>query len=93
MSSPLTKLIVLTAELKDLPSELREMTAVGYHAFSESVKLQSACQVTSLKCGDGLAREMLTITGEYKGSEGSLEFIKNAGDATSHRLFTPEKEL
>jgi len=93
MSSPLTRLIVLTAELKDLPSELREMKAVGYQAFSECVKFQSACQVTSLKCGDGLAREMLTITGEYKGSEGSLEFIKDADDALSHRLFKPEKEL
>jgi len=38
MSSPLTRLIVLTAELKDLPSELREMKAAGYHAFSDSVK-------------------------------------------------------
>jgi hypothetical protein len=93
MSSPLTRLIVLTAELKDLPSELREMKAVGNHVFSESVKFQSACQVTSLKCGDGVAREMLTITGEYKGREGSLEFIKDADDALSHRPFKPEKEL
>jgi len=49
--------------------------------------------VTSLNCDDDVAREMLTIPWEYKGREGSLEFIKDADDALSHRLFKPEKEL
>lgn len=65
-----------------------------YHAFPESVKaLQGVGQVTGLKGGDGVSREMLTIPGGYKGREGSFEFIKNANGAINHRLFKPEKEL
>lgn len=64
-----------------------------YHAFPEGVKaFQGVGQVTSLKGGDGVAREMLTIPGGYKGREGSFEFIKDANGAINHRLFKPEKE-
>jgi len=31
-----------------------------------------------------MSSEMLTIPGEYKRREGSLEFIKDADDAISH---------
>jgi len=46
---------------------LGQMKQGDYHAFPESVKaFQAAGQVTSIKGGDGVAREMLTIPGGYK---------------------------
>jgi len=73
---------------------LGQMKQGDYHAFPESVKaFQAAGQVTSIKGGDGVAREMLTIPGGYKGREGSFEFIKDANGVINHRLFKPEKEL
>jgi len=73
---------------------LGQMKQGDYHAFPESVKaFQGAGQVTGLKGGDGVAREMLSIPGGYKGRQGSFEFIKEANGAINHRLFKPEKEL
>ena len=73
---------------------LGQMKQGDYHAFPECVKaLQGACQVTCLKGGDGVAREMLSIPGSYKGRQGSFEFIKEPNGAINHRLFKPEKEL
>jgi len=52
---------------------LGQMKQGDYHAFPESVKaFQAAGQVTSIKGGDGVAREMLTIPGGYKGVRAAL---------------------
>lgn len=73
---------------------LGQMKQGDYHAFPEGVtKFQSAGQVTSLKGGDGVAREMLKIPGEYKGRKGSFEFIKEPDSTINHRLFKPDREL
>lgn len=60
------------------------------HAFPESVKaFQDAGQVSKITGGDGVARDMLKIPGEYRGKQGAFEFIKEADGSINHRLFRP----
>ena len=67
-----------------------QMKQADLHAFPESVKaFQDAGQVSKLTGGDGVARELLRIPGEYRGKQGAFEFIKEADGAINHRLFKP----
>ncbi|RMN07713.1 hypothetical protein ALQ65_200040 [Pseudomonas syringae pv. coriandricola] len=60
------------------------------HGFPESVTtFQGAGQVTKIKGGDGVVRDMLKIPGEYRGKQGVFEFIKESDGSINHRLFKP----
>lgn len=63
-----------------------------FHAFPESVKafLEDAT-VTTIKGGNDIERQKLTISGGYKGRKGVFEFIKEADGSINHRLFKPNK--
>ncbi len=67
---------------------LGQMKQGDFHAFPESVKaFQDAGQVNKITGGDGVARELLKIPGEYQGKQGAFEFIKEADGSINHRLF------
>ena len=63
-----------------------------FHAFPESVKaFENAGKITTIKGGDGVTRQMLKISGSYRGKQGFFEFIKNSDGYINHRLFRPLK--
>ncbi|MDP3391860.1 MAG: RHS repeat-associated core domain-containing protein [Methylococcaceae bacterium] len=69
---------------------LGQMKQGDFHAFPESVKaFQEAGKVSKITGGDGVARDMLKIPGEYRGKQGDFEFIKEADGFINHRLFKP----
>lgn len=44
---------------------------------------------TVIQPSTGLAKEMLTIPGSYRGIDGAFEFIKHESGVIYHRLFRP----
>ncbi len=69
---------------------LGQMKQGDLHSFPESVKaFQEAGQASKITGGDGIARDMLKIPGEYRGKQGDFEFIKEADGSINHRLFRP----
>jgi filamentous hemagglutinin len=69
---------------------LSQMKEGDFHAFPESIKaFQEAGQVSKITGGDGIARDMLRIPGEYKCKQGFFEFIKEADGTINHRFFRP----
>lgn len=71
---------------------LGQMKQGDFHAFPESVKaFQESGTVKQITGGDGVAREMLSIPGGYKGREGAFEFIKESDGSINHRKFEPSR--
>ena len=71
---------------------VKQMKLADYHGFPESVKaFESQGVVSTIKGGDGVARQMLKIPGEYKGKSGHFEFIKEADGNINHRYFKPNE--
>lgn len=75
---------------KYTPKVQAQMQQGDLHAFPESVAaFQGAGQVSQLKGGDGVVRDMLKIPGSYQGKNGNFEFIKEPNGDINHRYFNP----
>lgn len=72
------------------PNVLSRMQGSDYHSFPEIVKnYASTGQVSTIKGGDGIVRQMLRIPGSYQGRKGVFEFIKEVDGSINHRFFRP----
>ena len=61
-----------------------------FHSFPELVTNSAGKGVVStIRGGDGVARQMLEIPGAYGGKNGVFQFIKEADGTINHRLFVP----
>ncbi|MGC6390118.1 hypothetical protein ACMV8I_21100 [Ewingella sp. S1.OA.A_B6] len=70
----------------------QQASSGDYHSFPESVDGHSGQGiVTEITGGDGIKRLKLEISGNYRGSEGVFEYIRNPDGSINHRLFVPNK--
>ncbi len=73
--------------------KVKQQSSSGdYHSFPESVDGHSGeGTVTEFAGGDGVKRWKLEIPGNYRGSEGVFEYIRNPDGSINHRLFVPNR--
>jgi len=70
---------------------LGQMKSGDFHGFPRMVENNAASGSLStvIQPSTGLAKEMLTIPGSYRGIDGAFEFIKHESGVIYHRLFRP----
>jgi hypothetical protein len=65
------------------------MAKDDFHAFPELVTNYASRGTvsTTIQPSTGIAKDMLTIEGSFRGVEGAFEFIKHESGVIYHRLF------
>ncbi|GKS77989.1 hypothetical protein AVME950_23855 [Acidovorax sp. SUPP950] len=71
---------------------LGQIKSGDFHGFTRSVEAFAQYGKVSVvtQPSTGLSKEMLNITGSYRGVQGTFEFIKHESGVIYHRLFRPD---